>query len=116
MSNFHAVDYVLFAVVLSFSMGIGIFFSVRGGKQKTISEFLMGNRKMQVMPTFISLMMSLLSAIAMLGVPSEIYMRGTGYLWFMIGFIIANVIVVFFVVPIIYPLRLTSINEVSHLT
>ena len=116
MSNFHAVDYVLFAVVLSFSMGIGIFFSLRGGKQKTISEFLMGNRKMQVIPTFISLMMSFTSAIVMLGATSEIYMRGTGFCWFMVGQMIANIIVVLFVVPIIYPLRLTSINEVRHLT
>jgi Na+/proline symporter len=39
-------DYSVFAAVLVVSMGIGVFHGCFKGKQKSASEFLMGNRQM----------------------------------------------------------------------
>jgi len=42
--GFHWADYVVFVGVLVISIGIGIYQSCTGGKQKTQGEYLMGNR------------------------------------------------------------------------
>ena len=42
--GFHAVDYVVFTIVLVISLFIGTIASCIGGKQKTQEEFIMGDR------------------------------------------------------------------------
>ena len=41
--GFHIVDYVIFALTMIVSLGIGIYFAI-GGRNKTNEEYLMGNR------------------------------------------------------------------------
>jgi sodium-coupled monocarboxylate transporter 8/12 len=47
-------------------------------KQNT-SDFLLGGREMTLFPVTLSLMASFLSAILVLGVPTEIFYNGTMY-------------------------------------
>lgn len=61
-----AVDYVIFSLVLCISAGIGIFFGCIK-KQKNTDEFLLGNRKMGILPVSLSLLASFMSAITLLG-------------------------------------------------
>ena len=70
---FHIADYVVFVITIVISLGIGIFYALSGGRQRTTSEFLVGNRKMTVLPVAISLMVSFESSIMMLGFPAEVY-------------------------------------------
>jgi hypothetical protein len=44
-------------------------------------SFSLANGKMDVIPTALSLTVSFLSAISLLGMPSEIYMHGTMFLY-----------------------------------
>ena len=46
--HFHVVDYVVFLATIAVSLGIGVYFAVSGGKQKTNEEYLMGDRNMKV--------------------------------------------------------------------
>ena len=41
-------DYVVLAVTLGVSSGIGIYYRFTGGKQKTAEEYLLGDKKMSV--------------------------------------------------------------------
>ncbi len=87
-----------------------------GGKQKTTSEYLMGNRKMQFIPTTVSLMVSYVSSILLLGYPAEMYGFGA-QLWVSVfGFFLGAAGGALLFVPVLYPLRLTSVNEVSNST
>jgi hypothetical protein len=47
----HWVDYVIFVLFLAISMGIGLFFSLTGGRQKTTEEFIMADRTLKVKQT-----------------------------------------------------------------
>ena len=69
-------DYVVLAVFLSISLGIGFYHSLTGGRQRTTEEFIMANRRLNILPTTLSLFVSLQSAIAMLGLTAEMYMYG----------------------------------------
>ncbi|KAJ8310441.1 hypothetical protein KUTeg_012306 [Tegillarca granosa] len=112
--SFHFADYIVFAAAIVISIGIGIYYAFSGGKQRTTSEFLVGNRQMSVLPVAISLMVSFESSIMMLGIPAEIYMFGIQWFWGNIGFFISNLLSIKIMVPLIHPLPITSAYEFSH--
>ncbi|XP_046548474.1 sodium-coupled monocarboxylate transporter 1-like [Haliotis rubra] len=89
---FGAGDYVVFALVLLVSAGIGIFHAFFGHKQNTTGEFLMGGRQMKTVPLAISILVSFMSAILILGTPAEMYREGTQYYLDTFGLTIAIVV------------------------
>lgn len=113
---FAVIDWIVFAAMLATSAGIGIFHAFHGGKQKTTGEFLMGNRNMQLVPVGLSILVSFISAISILGTPAEMYNEGTQFLLYLIGFNVAVVLAAVLFVPLLYPLRLTSSFEVGIFT
>lgn len=112
-SEFDVWDWVLFGAMLAISAGIGIFYACIGGRQKTTSEFLMGGRSLQLVPVAISILVSFMSAILILGTPAEMYTQGTQYFMYMFGIILAIILASQLFVPLLYPLQLTSSFEVS---
>ena len=75
--SFHLADYSIFAVTIIVSLGIGLYYALSGGKQRTTSEYLVGNRQMMILPVAISLMVSFESSIMMLGTPAEVNDQGS---------------------------------------
>lgn len=53
--TFGVVDYIVFALTLLLSAGIGIYFGCFGSKQKSTSEYLYGNGQMKAVPVGLSL-------------------------------------------------------------
>ncbi|XP_061171731.1 sodium-dependent multivitamin transporter-like [Saccostrea echinata] len=113
--DFGVVDYVVFVLTIVVSLGIGIYQALSGGRQKTTSEYLVGNRRMAVLPVAISLLVSFESSIMMLGTPAEIYRYGIQWVWANIGFFCANLLAIKVMVPLIHPLKITSANEYLEL-
>ena len=70
--QFHLADYAVFGTTIAISLGIGVYYALSGGKQRTTSEYFVGNRKMAILPVAISLMVSFESSIMMLGTPAEV--------------------------------------------
>lgn len=110
----HAVDYAVFAAFLVISTGIGLLFAFRGGKQRTNSEFLMGDRKLRTLPVAISIVVSFISGILFLGHPAEMYTRGTQYSMRIFGYALASVLASVLFVPMFFRLKVISSFEVSH--
>ena len=110
---FQPLDIVIFVLVLAISLGIGIFFALAGGRQKTTKEYLMGNRNLSLVPVSISMFMSFISAILVLGNTAEIYLHGTQFYISAFGNAATFLFSAYFFVPIFYPLKLTSSFEVS---
>ncbi|XP_069104575.1 sodium-coupled monocarboxylate transporter 1-like isoform X2 [Argopecten irradians] len=71
--GFHVVDYVIFAGMISFSIGIGVYSACSGGGQKTTLEYLLGNRRLKMLPVAVSLVVSFESSILVLGFPAEYF-------------------------------------------
>lgn len=112
-SSFDIYDWIVFVAILLIAVGIGLYHSLSGGRQKTTGEFLMGNRKMSLLPTAVSILVSFQSAILLLGAPAEVYTKGTQYYLYTFGQMIAVVLASIIYVPLFYPLKLTSMYEVS---
>ncbi|CAJ1073310.1 adhesion G protein-coupled receptor F5-like isoform X1 [Xyrichtys novacula] len=113
--HFAVIDYVIFAVLLIASMGIGLYHALSGGRQRTTQEFLMADRSMGCLPVSLSLIASFQSAVAIIGVPAEIYTHGTQY-WFLgCAYILGLLIPARVFIPVLYRLQLSSAYEYLEL-
>ncbi|XP_029965814.1 solute carrier family 5 member 6a [Salarias fasciatus] len=113
--HFTTVDYVIFALLLVASAGIGLFYAFSGGRQRTTQEFLMADRSMSCLPVSLSLLATFQSAVAILGAPSEIYAFGTQY-WFLgVSYFLGLLIPAHVFIPVFYRLRLSSAYEYLEL-
>lgn len=113
--HFSTVDYIIFALLLVASAGIGLFYAFSGGRQRTTQEFLMADRSMSCLPVSLSLLATFQSAVAILGAPSEIYTYGTQY-WFLgVSYFLGLLIPAHIFIPVFYRLRLSSAYEYLEL-
>lgn len=118
MRQFETWDWVLFAAMLAVSAGIGIFYALKDmfrKKANSTGEFLMGGRNMQLLPVAVSILVSFMSAILILGTPAEMYTAGTLYFMYLLGMILAIILSSALFVPLLYPLTLTSSFEVIRI-
>ena len=108
----HYVDYIVFGLSLAISLAIGIYYSRSAGKQRSVEEYLMGNRRITCFPVALSLLVTFQSGISLLGLPVEIYYYGTQIYMGIIGLVIGYIIVAALIVPVLHPLQITSVYEV----
>jgi Na+/proline symporter len=108
--QFTAVDYVVFAITVITSIAIGLFFS-RRRRETTTDDYLMAGRSMRSIPIALSLVASFLSAVSILGLPTEVYYYGAQYWMIVFSTIIVVPLVVIVYLPIFYQLKLTSVYE-----
>ncbi|KAH9370564.1 hypothetical protein HPB48_002505 [Haemaphysalis longicornis] len=112
-TTFGAADYAVFGVMLLLSSLIGIYYRFTGGRQRTVREYLVADRKMSVVTVAFSLMASFLSAITLLGVPAENYYYGTHFAVVNIAYILGTFIAAFVFLPVFYDLQVISVYEVG---
>lgn len=116
MDRTHAftwIDYALLVATVIVSLGMGLYQALKGDKQRTTEEYLMADRKMKIVPVAVSLTISFISGISLLGLPAEIYFYGIHYWFTTLGGMCGIAISAFCHVPVYYPLRMVSINEVN---
>ncbi|XP_067824585.1 sodium/iodide cotransporter isoform X2 [Heptranchias perlo] len=114
--TFSLWDYLLFAVMLLISTGIGIFFAARHGSgQRKAEEFFTGGRQMAALPVGLSLSASFMSAVQVLGVPVEVYSYGAKFAQMCLGQTLNAVLTAYLFLPIFYRLGLTSTYEYLEL-
>ncbi|XP_037787388.1 sodium-coupled monocarboxylate transporter 1-like [Penaeus monodon] len=111
--SFSWLDYVVFGGMLVLSLAIGIFYAVRSRK-KANDEFLLGGRSLSCFPVSMSLLASYISAIIVLGGPSEAYYHSVQW-WVVCLSQVALPVVAGVFMPVFYELRLTSIYEYLEL-
>ena len=106
-------DYVIFALILIVSAGIGVFYAIRDRHRKSLQEFLLAGRNMSVAPVALSLVASFMSAITLLGSPAEMYNYSTMFWWIGLSYVFVAYGAAHIYIPIFYNLKVTSLYEVS---
>ena len=106
-------DYLILVAFLVISLGIGVYHSLTGGRQRTTSEFIIANRSLKVLPTALSLAASYQSATTILGSTAEMYSYGSQFMVMILFSTTLGIVLTMQVaVPWMYPLKFVSINEV----
>ncbi|XP_074065952.1 sodium-dependent multivitamin transporter [Macrotis lagotis] len=114
-SHFTLVDYGVCVLLLVLSLAIGLFYARRGRSQNTVRHFLLANRSMGSLPVALSLLATFQSAVAVLGVPGEIYRSGTEY-WFLgCSYFLGLLVSAHIFLPIFYRLNISSAYEYLEL-
>ncbi|XP_062433040.1 sodium-coupled monocarboxylate transporter 2 [Rhea pennata] len=123
MSNFVAPeikkfapwDYVVFAALFLVSASIGVFFAIKERKKKSSKEFLVGGRQMTCGPIAFSLTSSFMSAVTVLGTPSEVYRYGASFILFFLSYTLVIIFTSELFVPVFYRSGITSTYEYLEL-
>jgi sodium-coupled monocarboxylate transporter 8/12 len=122
------VDYLVFAIVLSISVCIGIFYAF---SKQTSKEYLLANRSMSSIPVAMSMICSavrlgqviliflifysnilICSAITLLANPVEVYLYGLQYLMVILSFPLFNLALLYLYIPVYFNLNVNSAYEV----
>ncbi|CAM4628231.1 hypothetical protein PO909_005338 [Leuciscus waleckii] len=111
VATFSVWDYVVFAGLVLFAAGIGLFQAIRGRKETSSEEFLLGGRQMTAVPVALSLTASFMSGITVIGTPAEAYLYGTPFWQFVFSYAIMSIISAEIFVPLFYRLGITSTYE-----
>ncbi|XP_063616901.1 sodium-coupled monocarboxylate transporter 1-like isoform X3 [Cydia splendana] len=112
--HFSVIDYSVFVLMLGVCTGIGLYFGCVK-KQKSAQDYLMGGRDMGIVPVTFSLVASFISGISLLGTPTELYLYGTSYVFFLIGACLMSVVISFTFMPVLHDLQITSAYEYLEL-
>ncbi|CAF1259755.1 unnamed protein product [Adineta steineri] len=105
------IDYVVLVLLLLLSAVVGIIFGCVKSKKISTKEYFLADGEMRVFPTALSIMVSFLSAITILGTPSEVYMSGTMFWYQAAAWSIASMVTAFIFMPKFREMNFTSIYE-----
>ena len=111
-AKLHIADYIVMGLFLAVSLGIGVYYGVIK-KQRTTEEYLLGNRQMQLLPVALSMLVTYQSAISVIGIPAEFYLYNSMFVHVFLGITASILAQCYMIVPLMYPLHLTSAYEVS---
>ncbi|XP_070578315.1 putative sodium-dependent multivitamin transporter [Ptychodera flava] len=103
-----ALDYIIFIVILVFVTAQGLWYGCKGGGQKSTQQFLVTSRTTTALPIAMSLLVSFMSPITLLGYPAETYLYGLGYGAYFFAFFWVYPLTAFLFVPVFYGLPLVS--------
>nr|XP_008521169.1 PREDICTED: sodium-coupled monocarboxylate transporter 2 [Equus przewalskii] len=115
VKSFVVWDYVVFAALFIISSGIGVFFAIKERKKATSREFLVGGRQMSFGPVALSLTASFMSAVTVLGTPSDVYRFGASFVVFFIAYALVIVFTSELFLPVFYRSGITSTYEYLQL-
>uniref|UniRef100_A0A803W0Y0 Solute carrier family 5 member 12 n=1 Tax=Ficedula albicollis TaxID=59894 RepID=A0A803W0Y0_FICAL len=89
--------------------------SVKERKKKTSKEFLVGGKQMTCGPIAFSLTSSFMSAVTVLGTPSEVYRYGASFVLFFLSYTLVIIFTAELYLPVFYRSGITSTYEYLEL-
>uniref|UniRef100_A0A4W4GC13 Solute carrier family 5 member 5 n=1 Tax=Electrophorus electricus TaxID=8005 RepID=A0A4W4GC13_ELEEL len=114
--GFRLADYAVFASMMLVSLTIGLVQSMRRvAGDSEVEHFFTGGRRMAPLPVGMSLCASFMSAVQVLGVPSEAYLYGLKFLYMCLGQTLNSLLTALLFLPVFYRLHITSSNQVCPL-
>ena len=103
------LDYIVFGLLLLGSSFIGLYHGYKSrNTPQTTKEYLVASQSVSWFPLFVSLVASYLSAIALLGMPSEVYTYGVQYFVIILSYPIFVGLCVYLYAPIFRRIGVTS--------
>lgn len=115
--EFTVFDILVFVITILVTFLIGVVFAVREKlrKKNNPDYYFVAGRKSNLFPVTLSFVVTFQSSILMLGYPAEIYIYGTIVIYNIVGILFSFLFTAIFVVPVFYPLKLTSVYQYFHL-
>jgi solute:Na+ symporter, SSS family len=97
--NFSAIDY---AVVVVYLIGVAVFGIFISGKQKSVSDYFLGERNIPWWAACFSIVATETSTLTFLSIPGVAYLTNMGFLQLACGFLLGRIVVAFIFIPRYY--------------
>ncbi|XP_077967873.1 sodium-coupled monocarboxylate transporter 1-like isoform X2 [Styela clava] len=110
-SYFLPVDFVIFGGILFVSASIGVYFAYKDRKVQTTENYYFGRRNVSPIIVAMSLSVSYISALTVIGNPVEVYLYGTVYAWTVVANLIGFIAASIYYIPLYHRLRIKSVYE-----
>lgn len=108
-NTFHWADYLILALFLVFSAGIGVVVGFLNRKKNVdAKDFLTGGGDMHFIPVGLSLGVNFMSAIFVISIPAELYVFGTTYAFLSIAYLVGFSFAGHVYLPVMHRLGITS--------
>jgi len=104
-------DYTVFGILLFVSSAIGVYFAWRDRRNEDEKNYALGGQAFSAWPVALSLTATSISAITIMGAPSETYVYGSTMCWGLIGDVMGCTLASFVYIPLYWSLGVTSVNE-----
>ena len=114
IGQFVMIDYMIFIITVLISAGIGAFYAILDRKRVNNTDYHLGGKNMSVFPVAMSLMVTFMSALTLLGNPAEIYNYNTMFMWIIVALSFAIFGATHIFIPFFFKLQVTSTIEVSY--
>lgn len=113
MFYFISWNYIILGFMFTFSLSIGLYYSVVS-PQRSILDYFLARKKVGVVPTAISMFMSSHSGVDIFYVVGDIFLYDSMVLYVFVAHGLAHLIQSTFIVTLLNPLKIISVNEVSR--
>jgi len=108
LNDLHIIEYIVFGSLLVVSLSVGFFFAWKE-KNQSADSYLLNNESMNPIAAGLSMFVSLVSPLTVIGLPVEVYQFGDGMLWRLAGGLIGSIILTFTFVPMFHKLQCYSV-------
>lgn len=113
--QFAPLDYLIFGACLFISIGIGVYHAFKGRHNKSTNDYYFGGKTMGAIPVTLSLIVTYQSSVFLLGMPAELYVYGTMFMWIFVGVIIGFVLISLLIAPLLHPLDIKTVYQVNNI-
>ena len=109
LANLSVLDYIVALSTILLSLGVGIFFGWRKRHQNDVT----GTKgQLSILPAALSLTVSYMSSISLLGTPAEIYFYGINVCFIMVKDLLGAMLGCVTFVKFYYSLQISTANKV----
>lgn len=110
-----AADYAVFVATLALSAATGFFYAYKDRKESSMDNFHRGKRRANPLAVSLSLSVTIVSALTIMGIPAEVYTYGTMIAWELVGQLIATAFAAHVFLPVFYNMNKISVYEYFQL-
>ncbi|PRD22069.1 UNVERIFIED_CONTAM: Slc5a12 [Trichonephila clavipes] len=105
------LDYVVIGMTLVISTAIGLRFRSKNKKGETSKEYLLAGKDMSIFPVIMSITVTMLSGVTILGHPAETYRYGIQLLIICVGIPIGTIITSYVFLPVYFQCDVSTSYE-----
>ncbi|XP_071105136.1 sodium-coupled monocarboxylate transporter 2-like [Haliotis cracherodii] len=114
IKTFGLADYGVTSAMLVVSAAVGIFYVIKDRHRGTMTEYVLGGRHMHYIPVSMSLMVTFISALSLLGAPVEVYRSNTMMIWLPVAAVAGVLVAGRIFIPFFYQLNINNVFKMVH--
>lgn len=109
-------DYVVIGTFSFISLAIGIRFYFINERENTSRNFMLAGNDVPKLVIVLSMIVTIMSAIMMIGAPVEIYLYGAQFSMMTVGFVVGVLVSSYLFLPVYFKVGTRTIFEVSKVS